>query len=194
LTLEEKGVPYELVDIDVFAPVGPPPEYLRIHPFGLIPSFEHDGFCLYEAVPIARYIDDAFSGPKLQPTDFRERARMNQIISVLDNYAYRTLVWDIYVERNNAVLSGETPDEQRIASALPRARACLNALSGLMGDRMWLVGPALTLADLHAAPIFAYFLRTAEGQNLMTGVPSLMRWWNQVAQRASTHATESSRK
>jgi len=25
---------------------------------------------------------------------------MNQIISILDSYAYRTLVWDIYAERH----------------------------------------------------------------------------------------------
>jgi hypothetical protein len=44
-------------------------------------------------------------------------ARMNQIISVLDSYAYRTLVWDIYVERVSRPASGEVADEERIAAA-----------------------------------------------------------------------------
>jgi glutathione S-transferase len=171
-------------------PVVRPPEYLQIHPFGRIPSFDHEGFRLYEAVRIARYIDEAFSGPTLQPRDIRERARMNQVISVLDRYAYRTLVSDIYVERTGGASSGKPPDEQRIASALPRARTCFNALSGLMGDGSWLAGSALTLADLQAAPMFAYFLRPAEGKDLLASVPTLMRWWEQVAQRASTRATE----
>jgi glutathione S-transferase len=190
MALVEKGVPYELVEVDVFAPGGPSSEYLQMNPFGRIPSFEHDGFLLYEAVPIARYIDEAFSGPELQPRDVRERARMNQIIGVLDSYAYRTLVWDIYVERTGGAATGRQPDEQRIASAVPRARTCLDALSGLIGDGCWLAGSALTLADLHAVPMFAYFLRTAEGTNLLAGVPRLTRWWEQVAQRASTRATE----
>ena len=190
LTLEEKGVPYDLVDIDVFASGGPPSEYLKIHPFGRIPSFEHDGFRMYEAVPIARYVDEAFSGPLLQPSDIRERARMNQIIGVLDNYAYRTLVWDIYVERSSGPRAGKIPDEQRIASALPRARTCLNVLSGLMEGGKWLAGSVPTLADLHAAPMFDYFLRTSEGQDLMTSVPPLMRWWNQIAERPSVRATK----
>jgi glutathione S-transferase len=190
LALHEKGVLYELVDVDVYAPQGPPFEYLKIHPFGRIPSFEHGVFRLYEAVPIARYVDEAFEGPPLQPTDIYERARMNQIISVLDSYAYRTLVWDIYVERTGGTPTGRLPDEDRIARALPRARLCLEALSGLMGDRVWLAGSALTLADLHAAPIFAYFLRTPEGQDLMTRVPPLMRWWGQVEKLASITATE----
>jgi len=188
LTLEEKSVFYDLIDIDVFAPSGPPSEYLRMNPFGRIPSFEHDGFRMYEAVPIARYIDETFGGPMLQPRDIRERARMNQIISVLDSYAYRTFVWDIYVERSNG-LRGKTPDEKRIASALPRAHACLDALGALIGDGKWLAGSVLSLADLHAVPMFDYLLRTTEGEDLLSSSPPMMRWWNQVAVRPSVRAT-----
>jgi glutathione S-transferase len=74
LTLDEKQVPYELVNVDVFASGGPPADYLKLHPFGRIPAFEHDGFCMYEAVPIARYIDEVFSGPPLQPGNARTSA------------------------------------------------------------------------------------------------------------------------
>jgi glutathione S-transferase len=49
LALEEKGVPYRLVPVDVFAPDGPPKEYFIRQPFGRIPAFEHGGFQLYEA-------------------------------------------------------------------------------------------------------------------------------------------------
>ncbi len=48
LALEEKGVPYRLEEIDIFADGGPPKDYLARHPFGRIPAFEHDGFRLYE--------------------------------------------------------------------------------------------------------------------------------------------------
>jgi glutathione S-transferase len=75
---------------------GSRPEHRARHPFGKIPAFEHDGFRLYEAGAITRYVDEALPGPRLQP---RGRARMNQIVSTLDSYAYGTLVWDIYVER-----------------------------------------------------------------------------------------------
>jgi glutathione S-transferase len=190
LALHEKGVAYDLVDIDVFAPGGPPAEYLERHPFGRIPAFEHDGFRLYEALPIARYVDEAFEGPALQPNDIRDRARMNQILSILDNYAYRTMVWDIYVERRGGAFLGRPPDENKIAQALPRARLCLEALSNLMGDAVWLAGSKPTLADLHAAPMFTYLLRTPEGLDLMRGVPSLMSWWENVGRRASVAITE----
>src|SRR5262245_50259086 len=96
LTLEEKNVPYELVEIDVFAPQCPPPSHLDRHPFGRIPAFEHDGFGIYEAAAIERYVDEAFAGPPLQPDTAKARARMTQTISMVDSYAYRPMVWDIY--------------------------------------------------------------------------------------------------
>lgn len=99
LALEEKGVPYRLEEVDVFAPDGPPPDYLRRQPFGKIPAFEHDGFALYESGAISRYVDEAFDGPPLQPQDPQPRARMNQAISILVSYAYRAWVWGLFVER-----------------------------------------------------------------------------------------------
>jgi glutathione S-transferase len=74
LTLEEKEVPYEHVPIDIFAPGGPPADYRHRHPFGRIPAFEHEGFRLYETGAIARYVDEAFAGVALQPSDVRSRA------------------------------------------------------------------------------------------------------------------------
>jgi glutathione S-transferase len=67
LTLWAKQVPYELVEVDVFAAGGPPPEHLARHPFGRIPAFKHNGLQLYETAPICRYIDESFEGPQLQP-------------------------------------------------------------------------------------------------------------------------------
>jgi glutathione S-transferase len=49
LALEEKGVDYEFVPVDIFAPGGPTADHMKRHPFGKIPAFEHEGFRLYEA-------------------------------------------------------------------------------------------------------------------------------------------------
>ncbi len=189
-TLAEKGVSYRLVEIDPFAPGGPPAEYRERQPFGRIPAFEHDGFHLYEAGAISRYVDEAFPGPPLQPREPKARARMNQAISIIDSYAYRTLVWDIFVERVRAPANGRAPDEVRIAAALPKAETCLAALASL-DDGDWLAGPVLTLADLHAAPMLAYFRMAPEGLQIMARYPRLERWWSAIAARPSMVATRS---
>jgi glutathione S-transferase len=165
--LEEKGIDYELVPVDIFAAAGVPPRHMVRHPFGKIPAFEHAGFSLYEASAITRYVDEAFPGPQLQPDDPRGRARMNQIISILDSYAYRTLVRDIYVERVFRPASRGASDEHRIAGALPKVEVCLSALSALIGEASWLAGSAISLADLHAAPMIALFQLAPEGARLL---------------------------
>jgi len=189
LTLAEKGVAYRQVEVDVFAPGGPPAEYLARQPFGRIPAFDHAGFALYEATAIARYIDEVFPGPPLSPGEPRRRARMNQALSILDGHAYRTLVWDIYVERVSNPASGKPTDEARIARALPDAKRCLRALAALSDGGAFLAGPDLSLADLHAAPMFEYFMRTPEALPLMAEVAGLGQWWQRISARDSMRST-----
>jgi glutathione S-transferase len=115
---------------------------------------------------------------------------MTQIISILDSYAYRTLVWDIYVERIARPATGLVTDEARVAGALPKAEVCLSAVSELMGDRPWLAGSAISLADLHAAPMFAVFRLAPEGELLLNREARLVGWWDRVSKRASFARTQ----
>ena len=184
LALEEKGVDYRLEDVDIFAEGGPPPGYEQRHPFLRIPAFEHDGFRLYEAAAIMRYVDEVFTGPALMPATAEGRARANQITGILDSYAFRCWVWDIYVERTE----GE-PDEAKIAEALPRAETCLAAIVALMEGDGFFLGPAPSLADLHAAPMFALFQATSEGEGLLAGHPRWQAWWIRMSRRPSMAAT-----
>ncbi|RUX29295.1 glutathione S-transferase family protein [Mesorhizobium sp. M7A.F.Ca.US.011.01.1.1] len=189
LVLAEKGIDYELVPVDVFAAEGVPAWYFEHHPFGRIPAFEHDGFRLFETSAIARYVEEAFDGPTLQPADARGRARMGQIIGMLDAYGYRPMVWDVAVER----LEKEAPDEALIASGLRQAETVLGVLTSLKAPGPWLLGDQLTLADLHAAPIIAYFLNVAEGQGLLARFADIQDWYARIAARPSFVRTEQAR-
>lgn len=189
LTLFEKGVDYELVPVDVFAAGGPPLSYLERQPFGRIPAFEHGDFALYETGAITRYVDEAFDGPPLQPADIRARARMNQIISIADGYLYSTLVWGIYVEQVSKAQDGRETDIARLQAALERAPTCLGALSSLMAGGPWLCGSALSLADLHVAPMIDYFIKAPAAVDVMAGNPTLAAWWEQMSKRPSMLAT-----
>lgn len=191
LALEEKGVAYRLEEIDIFADDGPPADYDERHPFLRIPAFEHNGFRLYESGAIARYIDEAFPGPALTPETTEGRARANQITGILDSYAYRTWVWDIFVERIRVPEQGKDPDEPKIAEALPRAETCLSAIEHLMNGAPYFIGDNPTLADLHAAPMIALFRLAPEGKRLLSDHPPWSAWWRQMAERPSMAATRS---
>ena len=142
LTLAAKGVDYDLVPVDIFSADGVPAWYREHHPFGRIPAFEHDGFRLFEATAITRYVDEAFAGPALQPADVKQRATMNQIIGLLDAYAYRAMVWDVYVERVSKPKDGKVSDEALIAAGLEKSKTCLATLTKLKAPGDWLLGDA----------------------------------------------------
>jgi len=185
LALAEKGVAYRLVELDVTAPGGPSTELCPRYAFGRIPAFEPDGFRLYDTGAITRYIDEGFAGPSLQPASPRGRARMHQVISLLDNCAYQTLVWDIFVERIRAAFEGRKPDRYRIAEALPMARTCLDELVEFMADDPYFAGERLSLADLHAAPMLIYARMSAEGAALLRERPALTAWLDRIQRRSS---------
>lgn len=186
MALEEKGIDYELVPLDIFAADGIPAWYLEHHPFGRIPAFEHDGFRLFETNAITRYVDEAFDGPALRPADARGRARMGQMTGMLDAYGYRAMVWDVAVER----LEKAEPDETLIAGGLSRAETVLKVLTSLKASGPWLLGDQVTLADLHAAPIMAYFLKVADGQKLLAQFADIRDWYARAVERPSFVRTE----
>lgn len=189
LALAEKGIPYQLVPVDVFAPGGAPSDYLGIQPFGKIPALKHGAFTLFETVAILRYLDEAFDGPALQPDDPAGRARMTQILSILDTCAYKTLVWDVYVERVVRTRDGAPADEVKIASSMGLARTIVAALEDLCAGGPFLLGDRLTLADCHAAPMLSLFRQAEEGVLLLKAAPKLRGWLDRFEARPSFSAT-----
>jgi glutathione S-transferase len=193
LTLLEKGVDHDQVPVDVFAAEGLPDWYLDIHPFGRIPALDHDGFRIFETTAIARYVDEGFDGPALQPTDARKRAAMNQIVALLDAYAYRSMVWDIYVETIEKTRDGGEIDRARVAAAIPVAEKSLAALAKLKTGGRYLLGDQLSLADLHAAPILAFLARTPVAPPMIGRHAELQAWWERMQARPSFAATQPTR-
>ena len=191
LALAEKGVSYQLIEIDLGAEEGAPANYLHHANFMRIPAFEHAGERLYEASAITRYIDEAFDGPALMPDSARERARVNQVISIIENYGYRPMVWSIFIERCRAVVSGRLADEDKIAAAVPQVAFALDALEEMTAGPTLIGGDAPTLADLHLAAMLAYGTLAPEGATLVEARPRLQRWWSAMKQRPSMRDTRS---
>jgi glutathione S-transferase len=189
LALEEKGVAYERVEVNPFSP-DRPTAYLDLHPFGRVPVLVHDGFALYETGAITRYIDRAFPGPPLQPLEPRRLARMDQILGVIDAYAYWPLVRQVFAQRIARPRQGIAPDEGEIAKGLAAAPQVLDALERLASDGRFLVGPDLSLADLHLGPMIAYFAEAPEGAALLPAYPRLAAWWARASARPSMAATD----
>jgi glutathione S-transferase len=183
LVLEETRTPYELVEIDIFAKDSVPPDYAGRHPFGRIPALEHDGFRLFETDAIAGYILERFGDGGLLPADVAHRARMRQIMRIMDNYAYPWLVWGVFVEEMERNRLGQLTAEE-----LDRGRKCLTVLSELAGDE-YLAGTQLSLADLWALPMLAYLDLAPAGHRLLQEAPKLSAWLARMQLRPAAVAT-----
>lgn len=189
LAFEEKGVAYRLEEVEIFGPAGVPAEHLARHPFGRIPVLAHDGFALYETGAICRYIDEAFAGPSLQPSPPKLRARMTQIMGLLDAYCYRPMVWGVFVQRVRVPRRGGVADERQLADALPEVESGLNALEALQGADAFLAGERLSLADTHAYPMLKYLALAPEGRCAIARRPSVQQWLERMQARPSAART-----
>ena len=189
LVLEEKGLAYRLNEVDIFGRDRGSPEHRARHPFNRIPALTIDHETLYETSAIARYIDDAFPSPPLQPADPLARARMNTMISLMDNYAFRGIVWGVFVERVRKPMQGGVSDEVTISAGLDTAKTLLSEMTKALSSYSWLAGDCLTLADLWAAPMFILFDRAAEGRAAIDTAPPVRRWLEASKTRPSAIAT-----
>ena len=188
LALAEKGLSYERVEVNPFDP-DRPAAYLALHPFNRVPTLAHDGFTLYETGAIIRYLDRILPEPRLTPSDPKAEARMNQIMGILDSYAYPSIITALVVQRIVVPMMGGMADEQAIAGALPKARTALAEIDRLSGGQPFLAGEDLSLADLLVAPGYAYLTATPEAAGLLEPHPGLRTWWERISARPSMAKT-----
>ncbi len=79
IVLAEKGLSYELVQIDLAAGDQRKPDFLRLNPFGRVPVLVDEDVTVYDSTIIAEYLEDEYPEPPLLPaigsSALRARAR-----------------------------------------------------------------------------------------------------------------------
>ncbi len=187
LTLAEKGVAHELVEANPFAPGGAGEAHLARQPFGLIPAFADGRVRLYESDAIARYVDEAYEGPPLQPADPLDRARMNQLLGILRAHAYPIWVRTLYHHLVAGPPRGRPADLDAVARGWPVARTALAEIDRLAGEGggPFLAGPRLTLADLFCAPMIACLWEVDEARGMIGATRHVDEWRGRMWERES---------
>ncbi len=183
LAMEEAGLDYHLEELDIFDKEALPAGYLERHPFSKIPALEHEGFRLFETDAIVRYALDLSGNRELLPEAPRDRARCLQVQRIVDNYAYPTLVWGVFVEERDHGLEAPLAPE-----VVERARLVLKVLQELRSGP-WFLGQGVTLADLWVAPVLVLFRMAPTGQVLLAAFPELIDWLEALQTRPSMRAT-----
>lgn len=189
IVLAEKGVDYDLRDVDLLKGETQNPDYLAIQPFGKVPALKHGDFTLYETLAIATYVDAAFDGPALFPGDAQNRARAVQIAGIIDSYAYGAIIGGVFWERAIKPMLEQQPDENAVQQALPKAQKALRAIEQIAGADGWLAGASFGVADAFLAPIVTYAGMTPEKDAMLGDCPRLLRWWTRASEHPSVKTT-----
>lgn len=180
MALIEKGISYTL-DSQL-----PHSEIVNtLNPFGKIPVFRAGDFVLFESSAILRYVDEAHPGPKLMPDTPVERARVEQWISSLNCYGYDAMIRRFLMQFVFPKGPNGTPNRAVINTAIVDMHKQLALLDKAYGERDFLVGDHLSLADLAWAPVIAQLVNHPESKDILAPFANVMRGHAVMAPRAS---------
>ena len=102
LVLKEKNIPFEFVPVDILAHEHKTSEHLKNQPFGQTPFIDDDGFVLFEARAICRYLALKFQdqGSPLipDPRDLKATALFEQAASI-EQSNFDSLAFNIMMEK-----------------------------------------------------------------------------------------------
>jgi len=188
LALQEKGVSHQLVEVDILTGAHQKPPHSNRQPFGKVPAFEHDGNTFYETSAILRYVDEVFPGVALQPTTPLARAKVNQVLSIVDSYGYTPCVTNLFIPRVLVPSLGGETDLEKVEAGKAPAALFAKELERLLGGAEYFGGASVSLADLHALPVITYLAATPEGKAILEGVPALRPWIGRMVKRPSVQA------
>lgn len=149
--------------------------YLKLNPFGKMPTLVDGDLALPESAVIAEYLDEVLDGPSLLPADPRARARARLMARVVDLYLAPALT-PVFRAR-------EAPEA--VPAALESLRTVLGQLESLRPPgATHAAGDGFTIADATLMPVF-FFLDAFEGpfgtaRILAEAAPGLSAWWTEA--------------
>lgn len=177
--LEELGVPYELVELDLSKQEHKQLPYLRIHPLGRVPALVDGDHILFESAAICMYLADKFPEKKLAPAvGTPERGQYYQWMV----YAGATLEPPIAEYANHTQFLPEDKRNPEIAAkAKEQALAAIKAVEHAMLGKMYLVGEKFSAADVVVGSV----MRWADSLKLLTSAPDLQSWLYELKSHAA---------
>lgn len=168
--LEELGVPYECVKLDLSKSETRTPAFLALNPLGEVPLLVDGDLTLSEPSAICLYLADRFPQTRLAPRlDSPDRGPYLQWMLFAEN----TLEPLVVAQLRNAQLSSE--QSARLAEVL-------TVLDRRLHGRDFIVGDAFTAADLVTASI----LHLAHTLKLLETRPRLLEYVLRHTSRPAT--------
>jgi glutathione S-transferase len=183
--LEELGVPYEKVRLDLSAGDQKKPDFLKINPNGKVPALVDDGVAMFESSAILIHLGEKYGVAKGLWPEASTAARAHALSWTV--WSTVTLAANTFRYMQNS--SERFPAEQRNALQAEAARkeidANLAVLDAQLAGRHYLLGEHFTLADVACASIGAMFARAGVD---VSAWPNVSAWIARCMQRPAVAA------
>jgi glutathione S-transferase len=172
--LQELGVDFEPISVNLFAGEGSRPEFLKLNPAAKIPVLVDGDLVLTESAAIVLYLAEKYR--KFLPTNARGRAEVNRWLLFTVTELEQPL-WRIAKNKNLY------PQEQRLAADIPLASEDFRRMAAVaekhMQGRTFVVGDDVTVADF----VLAYTLDWANEVKLLDRCPQLVAYMERMYAR-----------
>jgi glutathione S-transferase len=180
IVAEEKGVTVELVPM---APGSRDAGFRAISPFGQVPAMVDGDFTLADSSAIVAYLDAKHPDPVLIPVDPQARGRVIWFDELADTVVFATGRKMLFNRVVGPLFRGGAGDAA-VADAAERDEwpAILAYLDREIGDRAFLVGDALTLADIAVTSAMASALHATAPVDAVA-YPNLARYLDAMLAR-----------
>jgi len=191
---KELGVPYELVPVNFQAGEHKSDEYIKQkHPFGRVPVVYDDGFRILESRAISRYLAAKHpeKGAKLAPPPSNPQAyaRFEEAASLEYSDFDGPASSIVYERLFKKMGGGGDADEALVAKYTEQLKAKLAGYERVLGERKYLAGDHITLADLFHLP-YGYVLEQVGSPWSTWAGPNVARWWKEVTALESWQAVK----
>jgi glutathione S-transferase len=175
-TLQELGVDFDPITVDLVAGEHRQPEFLQVNPAGKVPVLVDGDLVLTESVAIVMYLAEKYRDRGFLPTDPGQRAELNRWLLFTATELEQPL-WRI--SRHTAIY----PERDRLLADITLAgrdfRAMAEIVERHMQHRQFVVGNTVTVADF----VLAYTLDWANEVKLLDHCPRLRAYIDEMYAR-----------
>ncbi|XP_077533042.1 glutathione S-transferase 1-like [Haemaphysalis longicornis] len=128
------------------------PSYSKMSPLHMVPTIDDGGFILYESSAICYYLLNKYAPESpIYPKEVQKRAQVDQILSLVSSFIQpvaSSYIRTAIVRRKKLVGDELSAFEDRV----------LKPLQDIVSDKMFVVGNALTVADIRLVSIMMCFV------------------------------------
>ncbi len=184
MLLNEKALPYELVEIDLPSKEQKTQAYLNLNPLGQVPVLKDDKGVHIDSLVIMQYLDESYPNPTLFPKDKTQKQEVLNWIE-LSSSSMRDVSHHLYWQLIEPPESGT--DWQEVKRLKDQGYQLLNKLEQSLRQNQWLCGD-LSAADLS---VFAWLhgYKRFQLPETWQSYPKLKQWLETLEQRSSVQAS-----